>query len=267
VDRCPYLNATTMTLVNGTADGGINLVEGQLFADYKTRLCVYMCPADYGLQGTFGDNSTATCVQRCPDGSYGDANTANRFCVSTCTGGAYADNLTNLCVDVCPASPPTFGYSGNWTCMSSCPANLWAESSSRLCQSTCNPHFRLTLTENTCVSVCPSDPDLYGDTTDYNCTAVCSGGQYADPTDRMCKGSCSPLFQYNFRCVSLCPQGYYANAANNCVLPTSCDANTYGDNSTTQCVSPCPAGSFADPTSRYCIAVCPDGTFGDNRKC
>ena len=40
-----------MVLVNATA--GINLVEGRLFADYKTRLCVYTCPADFGLQGKY----------------------------------------------------------------------------------------------------------------------------------------------------------------------------------------------------------------------
>ena len=113
-----------MVLVNATAD--INLTEGWLFADKKTRLCVYTCPLDYGKQGTFGDNSTTTCVERCPEGTYGDANTVNRFCVSTCTGGAFADNYTTLCVDVCPASPPTFGYLGNWTCVTACPDNLWA---------------------------------------------------------------------------------------------------------------------------------------------
>lgn len=172
-----------------------------------------------------------------------------------------------LCVDICPASPPTFGYSGNWTCLTTCPDNLWADSTTRLCKSTCNPSFRLVLTQNTCVGRCPSDPDLYGDTTDYNCTAVCSGGQYADPTDRMCKANCNPLYQYNFRCVKVCPEGYYADATYDCVIPTSCDANTYGDNSTTKCVGTCPSGSFADPISRYCIAVCPDTYFGDNRVC
>ena len=117
------------------------------------------------------------------------------------------------------------------------------------------------------MGTCPSDPDLYGDTTDYNCTAICSNNQYADPTDRMCKTSCTPLFQYNFRCVKVCPVGYFADALNDCVVPTSCDANTYGDNSTTTCVGTCPAGSFADPISRYCIAVCPNTYFGDNKVC
>ena len=82
---------------------------------------MYKCPADFGLQGTYGDNSTFTCVQRCPENSFGDANTINRYCVATCTGGSFADSLTMLCVDICPASPPTFGYTGNWTCLETCP--------------------------------------------------------------------------------------------------------------------------------------------------
>ena len=78
---------------------------------------------------------------------------------------------------------------------------------------------------------------------------------------------CWQQYQYNFRCVKVCPEGYYADTNKNCVIPTSCDANTYGDNSTTKCVGTCPSGSFADPISRYCIAVCPDTYFGDNRVC
>ena len=104
-DRCPHLLSN---FTNTTAN--ISLPAGRLFADYKPRLCVYTCPADFGFQGTFGDNTTHTCVQRCPNASYGDANTENRFCVEVCTGGAFADDSTMLCVDVCPASPPTFGY-------------------------------------------------------------------------------------------------------------------------------------------------------------
>ena len=49
--------------------------------------------------------------------------------------------------------------------------------------------------------------------------------------------------------------------------PTSCDANTYGDNRTTVCVGTCTGGSFADPNSRYCIAVCPKNWFGDINVC
>lgn len=140
-DRCPYLN---VSIFNATAS--INLTAGRLFADYKTRLCVYTCPDDFGLQGTFGDNSTNTCVERCPNGSYGDASTINRFCVSQCTNGGFADSLSMLCVDICPASPPSFGYAGNWTCLKTCPGDLWADDVTRTCVSACAPNYRLNAT-------------------------------------------------------------------------------------------------------------------------
>ncbi len=69
-----------------------------------------MCNGTDGLHGTFGDNTTNTCVQRCPTGSYGDPLTINRHCVATCTNSNFADPLSMLCVSVCPASPPYFGY-------------------------------------------------------------------------------------------------------------------------------------------------------------
>ena len=100
---------------------------------------------------------------------------------------------------------------------------------------------------------------MYGDPATDNCVYTCTDATYpyADPTDRTCKGSCLPLFQYNNRCVKYCPSGYYADALGDCVEPTDCDANTYADNRTTKCVGTCTGGSFADPNSRYCIAVCP----------
>jgi hypothetical protein len=253
---CPLLTANV-----GNTTSSIDQVAGRLFADYKTRLCVYTCPADFGLQGTYGDNSTNTCVERCPTGSYGDANTTNRFCVANCSNGSYADTLSMLCVEVCPASPPTFGYQGDWTCVKNCPPGLWADDSTRTCVSSCSPNYRQSTTGE-CVSVCPAELDLYGDSNDYNCTAVCSLGQYADPIDRTCKTSCGALFESNYRCVLLCPEGYFANSTGNCVPPLSCDNGTFGDNSTTKCVSTCPAWSFADSASGYCIAICPAGTYG-----
>lgn len=129
------------------------------------------------------------------------------------------------CVSRCPASPPHFGYKGNWTCVKDCPLTLWADSSTRLCVSTCpGVTFRLTSFRRECVNVCPSNPDLYGDLDSKNCESVCTTGKFADPTDRMCKNGCLPLFQYNFRCVAKCPDGFYANSTGDCVVASACDA-------------------------------------------
>lgn len=90
---------------------------------------------------------------------------------------------------------------------------------------------------------------------------------YADPTDRTCKSSCSPLFQYNYRCVKLCPSGYYANSTNNCVVASACDGTTYADNRTTKCINPCVGGSYADTNTKVCVVVCPDTWYGDVNIC
>jgi hypothetical protein len=78
--------------------------------------------------------------------------------------------------------------------------------------------------------------------------------------------SCSPMFEYNGRCVQYCPDGFYANSTNNCVTPANCGASKFAQNSTTTCESTCQQG-FADPASHYCIAVCPTGWYGDVNVC
>lgn len=47
----------------------------------------------------YGDNLTYTCVETCPNGTYGDK--AIEMCVnaSDCPSGYFGDDLTNLCVD------------------------------------------------------------------------------------------------------------------------------------------------------------------------
>lgn len=120
------------------------------------------------------------------------------------------------------------------------------------------------------MNICPSQPDLYGDPTTFNCVTACPAGYYADPVDRLCKTNCKNdhgLYQYNQRCVNLCPDGYYANNIGDCVIPTACQPNTYAENRTTLCVGTCTGGSFADPNSRYCIAVCPNLWYGDVNVC
>lgn len=115
------------------------------YADYTNRLCVRMCNATAGKQGTFGDNFTNTCVQRCPANSFGDSLTVSRHCVATCTNSNFADPLSMLCVSRCPASPPYFAYEANWTCLQSCPTGFWADTYSRKCVSTCPTNATVAL--------------------------------------------------------------------------------------------------------------------------
>lgn len=109
-----------------------------------------------------------------------------------------------------------------------------------------------------CISICPSNPDLYGDNVDHVCISNCSDGHghpYADPITRTCVSLCSDV-EYQRRCIRICPIGFYANSTGNCVIVSDCDGSTYGNNETRKCVSSCPVG-FADDISKYCIAICP----------
>lgn len=155
--------------------------------------------------------------------------------------------------------------------MSTCPDGTWASTTNRQCVTNCPAsQFRFNGTKYECVNICPSNPDLYGDPNTWNCVYACTANTlypFADPTDRMCKSSCLPLFQYNGRCMKLCPLGYFANLEGNCVIPVQCNTTLYADNATTKCISPCVGGAFADPNSRYCIAICPDGWYGDGTDC
>jgi len=108
--------------------------------------------------------------------------------------------------------------------------------------------------------VCPYN--FYGDDNGYFCTRICYYNRYADPTDKLCKDSCLPRFQYNYTCVDLCPNDTYAKLDTNCVIATSCDADHFGDNTTKKCLSACLNSSYADPNSRLCIAICPQGWYG-----
>lgn len=127
------------------------MTVGTLYADIKSRRCRYRCPSAHGqasdslLYGTFGDNTTNTCVQRCPDGSFGDPSIYYRPCVAVCTANSFGDELTNRCVSTCPASPPFFGDTTSWKCVKICRNGEWADSSTRRCVGTCpSSGFRLT---------------------------------------------------------------------------------------------------------------------------
>jgi hypothetical protein len=83
----------------------------------------------------------------------------------------------------------------------------------------------------------------------------CTGGLFGDWQDkRTCKVNCSRL-----------PLALFGNSVSfECVLPSGCPTNFYGDNQTLKCINPC-GGSlpFGDPISRQCVSNCPDNYYGD----
>lgn len=79
-----------------------------------------------------------------------------------------------------------------------------------------------------CVSECPSNPDLYGDSNSGFCESTCTSNYHRYSTLRLCVPSCTTysLFSYNFTCVKLCPYSYYADTNGICIKP--CTGSTYG---------------------------------------
>lgn len=65
---------------------------------------------------------------------------------------------------------------------------------------------------------CPSDPDLFADSSTGFCESTCSSG-YKYSVARTCVPSCADegLLEYNGKCVKFCPDTYYANSTGNCL--------------------------------------------------
>lgn len=124
------------------------------YADNVTVTCVSVC------SGSFADPTTQTCVYKCPIVNttvyYADPN--SRMCATTCSNSTYINLIKNIenqtCVSVC--MPGLFMDPFSSSCLASCTNNYYADNSTRLC-----------------VSVCPVNPDLYGENNTYTCVQSC----------------------------------------------------------------------------------------------
>ena len=67
------------------------------FADNSTNTCVDKCPGDSDL---YGDQSTNSCVLTCGTGFF--SHPVDRVCVADCDAPYYADPSSQLCVLTCP---------------------------------------------------------------------------------------------------------------------------------------------------------------------
>lgn len=135
-----------------------------------------------------------------------------------------------------------------------------------------------------CVSVCPTQPDLYGETTKFTCVKSCTGSTYANSATRLCDSACSGMFKVvspNL-CVKVCPAngnvslygdpntGFCSSACSNgysrydtlslCV-PNCQTYSLFSYNLT--CVRLCPLNYYAN-SSGFCVSPCPGSTYGEN---
>jgi hypothetical protein len=115
VNTCP---ATANTFGDSTTKFCVPLCPDTYFSDYSTRLCVQRCPTTVEEHGTFGNNETRVCEEKCSainNGTvltYADPQTINRYCVLQCSQNSsrsFADPSTSTCVPVCPTFPDLYG--------------------------------------------------------------------------------------------------------------------------------------------------------------
>jgi len=77
--------------------------------------CVLKCPP-----GSYADNSTWTCVSKCPINPSLYADLTNYVCVINCPNNTYGDDLTRTCVTNCPTNPVYFAYNVTNRCLKDC---------------------------------------------------------------------------------------------------------------------------------------------------
>ena len=127
--------------------------------------------------------TSRSCVRQCDLGYWGDLETSMCYNDKTlCSNDTYADYDKRLCVIA-----------------TNCTEGTFADPFTKGCETTCSNNYFGDDNINTCVPMCPDNPDEYGlwGLCRRNCGPL--GGRYADwQADRMCVRVCSyqPLMLY-----------------------------------------------------------------------
>jgi hypothetical protein len=120
--------------------------------------------------------------------------------MATCSQNKYADSVNNLCQSVCPALNSLFGEPFARKCVTNCSTEgksfLYADSLTRECTDVCSGTQFSDPTTMTCVS-----------------TTGCSSGLVSDPYLKKCVTRCyNETFAYQGSCYATCPlTSVYAN--------------------------------------------------------
>lgn len=223
------------------------------------------CPSPY-----YGDQSgNRTCVLECPDGWFAQNTTAAgapsdiRICVQTCDYG-WADNVTRKCAtSSAGCTNGTYAHETNHKCVFPEGCTGFADPVSMHCLPTCQFNSSVTYygdpSTKTCVLICPSVPNYFGDNYTHQCRSSCSMNTI-EVRD----------FQYMRRCVPACSRTpialFFDLAAGNCVAVGNCTVGTYADNFTNHCESDCKGVNdyYADPVTGACVKQCELGWYGYN---
>lgn len=219
--------------------------------------------------------SAGTCVAECADDEFGATIGSGAVCTSchascqTCSGGGSMACLS------CPSSVTP--YSDGGACVAACPSGKYANADNHCvaCETTCSACTNGTASDctackaggvhdaglGTCEYVCAPGSYL---TNGVNCTVCdatcdsCDGDSSADCLS--CDVSSSHPAQYGRSCLSVCPDGTYADPSLHCVSCNSVCATCSGGSSS-DCVT-CSAGApFKSGTT--CVAACPSREYAN----
>ncbi len=97
-------------LADGCSDG--------YYADYSIRQCVLECNNSLYI---YKDDTTMQCVDQCPFGTFGDySNMTIKKCRIDCPTDWYQDNSTWTCVTRCPTYPSYYADLHLGKCLDRC---------------------------------------------------------------------------------------------------------------------------------------------------
>lgn len=134
------------------------------YADRTTKKCVATCPKLPQL--LYGLNSTNTCEETCPSGTYGD-------------------NDTRLCLDFCIFSDPKFTWMDRQDnmCVKQCPLGYFSDNITKSCETFCSTGTWADNSTRKCVFNCPVSPASFATTNNLGkpiCVYTCASGLYSD---------------------------------------------------------------------------------------
>ena len=116
------------------------------------------------------------------------------------------------------------------------------------CSQTPNVAFADPSTQ-TCVSICPTYPSLFGERINFTCVRECPTGTYANTHTRLCESSC-PSSEFKVTTPNMCVT----------VCPADRATPLYGDNLNWQCSETCTGGQHRYKTLSICVPSC--STYG-----
>lgn len=130
-------------------------IEGE-FSNLNDRQCYAVCP-----QG-FGDYSTRTCVNLCPESNGTFADPETKLCVEVCSPGYFADNATRACVSSVDCTGDLVGEPLTLKCVNgqNCPVGFVIDYTLFMCVKKCNTGEYVNLDTRICGPTCPWNPPI-----------------------------------------------------------------------------------------------------------